>query len=101
MHSFYLRVLFDMLSCFPRAFRVEGGSLERGEDPLGGVGPSSKAESYSRGARPSREPDVRPGGVRPSSEAEVRSRVAGEVVWWAAEAVGPQHVVGFGSLQML
>jgi hypothetical protein len=56
------------------------GSLERGEDPLGGVGPSSEAESYSRGARPSREADVRPGGVRPSSEAEVRSRLAGEVV---------------------
>jgi hypothetical protein len=51
-------------------------------------------ESYSRGARPSSEVEVRPRAVRPSSEVEVCSRVDGAVVRWAAVAVGPQQVVG-------
>jgi hypothetical protein len=80
---------------------VEGGASSEAVTHWGeGAGPLSEAESYSRGARPSREADVRPRGVRPSSKAEVRSRVAGAVVWWAEEAVGPQQVMDFGSLQM-
>jgi hypothetical protein len=63
--------------------------------PAGGRWPLERGGKLLEGARTSSEEELRQLAVWPSSETEVRSRVAGVDVWWAAEAVGPQQVVGF------